>query len=91
MRSFAMRPAERPDPGDFNAVITDAIDLRRQCGAGALPLDAMLDALPPEVPLSIELRSKALRDGWPDAGERARVVATATRAWLDRHEARHRL
>jgi hypothetical protein len=42
----------------------------------------MYKALPPGIPLSIELRSKALRDGFPDPGERAKVVAEATRRWL---------
>lgn len=88
---FCDAPAERPDPADFAAVITDAIDLRRQCGAGVLPLAAILDALPAGVPLSIELRSKALRDGWPDPAERAKVVSAATRRWLDHHYIRHRL
>lgn len=79
---FCDAPAERPDPDDFDAVIIDAVDLRRQLGEGALPLDAMLDALPPALPLSIELRSRALRDAFPDAAARARSVAGATRAWL---------
>lgn len=79
---FCDAPAKRPDPADFGAVIEDAIDLREQCGHGALPLAEMYKALPPCIPLSIELRSKALRDGFPDPGERARVVAEATRRWL---------
>ena len=83
---FCDAPAERPDPADFMAVITDAIDLRRQTGDGALPLTALLDALPPAIPLSIELRSKALRDAYPDAVARARAVAVATRAWLSRED-----
>ena len=77
--------AERPDPTDFMAVITDAIDLRQQCGEGALPLADLYRALPADLPLSIELRSKRLRDEYPDAGDRARVVADATRAWLAHH------
>ncbi|MFZ4689022.1 MAG: sugar phosphate isomerase/epimerase family protein [Polymorphobacter sp.] len=84
---FCDASAIRPDPADFAAVITDAIDLRLQCGDGVLPLAAMLAALPPGVPLSIELRSKALRDAWPDADDRARFTGAATRAWLDRFEA----
>lgn len=84
---FCDAPADRPNSDDFNAVITDALDLRRQCGEGALPLAAILDALPPDVPLSIELRSKALREGYPDPSERATVVARATRAWLRRRSA----
>lgn len=80
---FCDAPADRPDPADFDAVITDAIDLREQCGAGALPLDALYRALPPGIPLSIELRSKALRDSFPDPADRARVTAQATRTWLE--------
>lgn len=79
---FCDAPGERPDPGDFTAVITDAIDLRLQAGAGQLPLEALYRALPADIPLAIELRSKALRDRYPDASERARVTAQATRAWL---------
>jgi sugar phosphate isomerase/epimerase len=79
---FCDAPAKRPDPADFDAVITDAIDLREQCGAGALPLGALYRALPAGIPLSIELRSKALRDRFPGAAERACAVAAATRAWL---------
>ena len=75
----------RPDPDDFDAVITDAIDLRLQVGEGALPLSMMLDALPDSIPLSIELRSKALRDSYPDPNERAKIVASATRSWLRKY------
>lgn len=79
---FCDAPAKRPDPNDFGAVIIDAIDLREQCGEGALPLDALYKALPDHVPLSIELRSKALRERCPDPKDRARAVAKATRHWL---------
>jgi len=79
---FCDAPTARPDPADFGAIITDAIDLREQCAEGGLPLDALYKALPPGIPLSIELRSKALRDAFPDAGERAKAVAEATRRWL---------
>ena len=82
---FCDAPAKRPDPADFDAVIVDAIDLRAQCGEGGLPLDELYASLPRNIPLSIELRSKALRDGYPDPAERARAVARATRAWLARH------
>ena len=67
---FCDAPAERPDPQDFNAVIIDAIDLRMQLGEGRLPLHAVLRALPRDIPLAIELRSKALREAYPDACER---------------------
>lgn len=79
---FCDAPAKRPDPADFTAIIEDAIDLREQCGEGALALAEIYKGLPPGIPLSIELRSKALRDSFPDPGERAKAVAQATRRWL---------
>lgn len=79
---FCDAPAKRPDPSNFDEIITDAIDLREQCGEGGLDLVAIYNALPANIPLSIELRSKALRDGFPDPGERAKAVAAATRRWL---------
>jgi sugar phosphate isomerase/epimerase len=82
---FCDAPAARPDPADFMAVITDAIDLREQCGEGGLPLADYYAALPRDIPLSIELRSKALRETHPDPADRARVTAAATRAWLAKH------
>jgi sugar phosphate isomerase/epimerase len=80
---FCDAPKERPDPGDFDAVIIDAIDLREQLGEGDLPLATLLRALPDEIPLAIELRSKALRERYPGADDRARATAAATRAWLE--------
>jgi sugar phosphate isomerase/epimerase len=84
---FCDAPAKQPDPDNFNEIITDAIDLREQCGDGGLDLAAIYNALPAHIPLSIELRSKALRDGFPDAGERAKAVAKATRRWLQENAA----
>lgn len=81
---FCDAPAMRPDPSNFDEIIVDAIDLREQCGEGGLDLAAIYNALPKDMPLSIELRSKALREGFPDAGDRAKAVAQATRAWLER-------
>lgn len=80
---FCDAPAQRPDPADFDAVIHDAINLREQCGEGALPLAALYHALPANIPLAIELRSEALRDAFPHPALRARAVADATRRWLE--------
>ena len=82
---FCDARAARPHPDDFDAVIRDAVDLREQCGEGALPLAAMLNALPSHIPLSIELRSQALREGYSDASARAAAVLQATRSWLAAH------
>jgi len=81
---FCDARAERPDPADFDAVIVDAVDLREHEGEGALDLDAIWRALPADIPLSIELRSKALRDAFPDDPTgRAKAVLGATRKWLE--------
>lgn len=82
---FCDAPARRPDPDDFDAVIVDAIDLRENCGQGALPLDRIHAALPAGIPLSIELRSRLLRERFPHPADRAREVARATRNWLLKH------
>lgn len=79
---FCDARAERPDPADFDAVITDAIDLREQCGEGVLPLAAVLEALPANIPLSLELRSAALRDAYSNPALRAKAVLDATRRWM---------
>lgn len=82
---FCDAPTKRPDLDNFDDIITDALDLRHQCGEGGLDLAAIHGALPGGIPLSIELRSRALRDSFPDAGDRAVAVAKATRRWLQEH------
>lgn len=80
---FCDARAQRPDPSDFDAVIVDAVDLREQAGEGVLPLAALLEALPPDIPLSIELRSAALREAFSHPALRAKAVADATRNYLE--------
>ncbi len=80
---FCDAPASGPQPSDVPAIIHEALDLRLMPGEGGLPLRKLLSALPPQIPLSIELRSAALREGWPDPAERARVLLNATRGWLN--------
>jgi sugar phosphate isomerase/epimerase len=79
---FCDAQAQGPLPGDAEGILREALDERLQTGEGELPLAALLSALPDGVPLSIELRSKALRDRWADPGERARATAQATRRFL---------
>jgi sugar phosphate isomerase/epimerase len=79
---FCDAPAEGPHPDDVAGIIHEAVDLRLLPGAGGLPLGALLRALPAGLPLSVELRSKALRDGFADPAERARAVLAATVAAL---------
>ena len=72
------------DTRDRAAIIEEAVDRRLLVGEGVLPLAALRDALPAALPLSVELRSKALRDGWPDPVARARAVLDATRLFMER-------
>lgn len=79
---FCDAPARGPSPQDVPAIIHEALDLRLDVGAGDLPLRALLGELPPGIPLSIEMRSRPLRDAFPDATERARALMTATRSGM---------
>lgn len=74
--------ADRPAPDDKSAIIDEAVYRRLLCGEGVLDLDGMLKALPPALPLSIEMRSQALYDAYPDGQERARALAEQTRKFL---------
>jgi sugar phosphate isomerase/epimerase len=74
--------ATGPDPTDIGAIVHEALDLRVDVGQGALPLAAILEALPADLPLSVELRSKALRDAYPDAVARASALLASTRRGL---------
>jgi sugar phosphate isomerase/epimerase len=83
---FCDAPLAGPSPGDLPAIIEEAVDLRLQAGTGGLPLGALLKAMPAGLPLSVELRSKALRLSHPDPHARARAVAAATREFLHAHD-----
>lgn len=68
---------------DLAGLLDEARNARLLPGEGVLPIAAALAALPPNVPLSIELRSRALRDTYPDPVDRARAVRKATVCWLE--------
>ena len=73
---------EAPDPSDVAAIREEALDGRLIPGEGVLPLAELLNGWPADLPLSIELRSKALRDAFPDPIARARHLRERTEAWL---------
>ena len=75
-------PDPGADPADADAILTEAIDGRVALGAGGLPIGALLDAMPQGLPVAIEERSVALREGWPDFNERAAQMLATTRAWM---------
>jgi sugar phosphate isomerase/epimerase len=60
----------------------EALHGRLLPGQGQLPLDQTLAAVP-DVPVSVELRSQALMQAFPDPTERARAVLAATRRVLE--------
>ncbi|MCX7065041.1 MAG: sugar phosphate isomerase/epimerase [Proteobacteria bacterium] len=68
---------------DYNTYLVDALDGRCAPGEGELPLRALLAALPADLPLSLEVRSKHYRDAYPDPVERARAVLIATRRFFE--------
>lgn len=75
-------PMPGADPADPDAILAEAIDGRLPLGAGGLPLDALIAALPPGLPVAIEERSRALREGWPDLRARAARLAHTSRDWF---------
>jgi sugar phosphate isomerase/epimerase len=66
-------PATAPDD-----LYTEAVDGRRVLGAGGLPVGELVEALPPDCALSMEIRSANLRSAFPDPAERARHVLHTT-------------
>jgi len=74
-------PAALPN-AEYNTYLNDAIDGRSAPGEGELPLRQLLAALPADVPLSLEVRSKRYRETYADPVERARAVLTATQRFF---------
>lgn len=75
-------PADGPAASDRVAIRAEAVDHRLGIGEGELPLVGLLAACPPSLPLSLEVRSRRLRDTYPDFAERAAVVLRQTSQWL---------
>jgi sugar phosphate isomerase/epimerase len=67
---------------EFGAYLEDALDLRSAPGEGDLPLREVLSVLPPESPLSLEVRSRRYREEFPDPADRARAILERTRKFL---------
>lgn len=60
----------------------DDRDGRLLLGEGKLPVQEFLAALPPGIPLSLEIRSQQLRARYPDAAERATAVHDNAKRFL---------
>jgi sugar phosphate isomerase/epimerase len=72
---LADAPAAAPPPEQLR---DEALYGRLLPGDGALPLAAVLDAVP-AVPVSLEIRSRTVMDAYPDPTQRAKAVLAATR------------
>jgi sugar phosphate isomerase/epimerase len=74
-------------PADAPAdAYADALDGRTTLGNGGLAIGELLDALPHDTALSMEIRSARLRSDFPDPTDRARHVLTTTTAWMAAHD-----
>ena len=73
----------RRDCGTAQAdYLEDALDLRSAPGEGELPLKALLEVLPDDCPLSLEVRSRYYRDTYPDPAARAAAIRRRTLEFL---------
>jgi sugar phosphate isomerase/epimerase len=68
---------------DYQSLLTDAVDLRSLPGEGGLPLQDVLSVLRADLPLALEIRSRQLREEFPNHVARARHVLTRARAYFD--------
>lgn len=78
--SVQLCDAKLADPGDA-AVVAEAREGRLLPGEGELPLLDFLNALPPNIPMSVEVPTSATHPSW-DAHERAQRASAASRAVL---------
>ena len=67
---------------DQPSLLTDALDLRSAPGEGELPLGALLQALPADVALSLEVRSRHYRETYKDPVIRAAKLLEQTNKFL---------
>ena len=68
------------DPDDY---FVDAIDGRLAPGEGSIPVAEMARALPPDLPISLEIRSRHYREQYPDPLERARAILERAQAFFN--------
>ena len=64
----------------------DAMDCRVMPGEGALPAVEFMKALPAELPLSLEIRGKALREAFPDINDRARHMLGSAQRFFQTYD-----
>lgn len=78
---------DMPDRGivmDYHAYLTDALDGRLAPGEGAVPLAEMMAALPADLPVSLEIRSRHYRETYRDPVARAIAIREKTEAFYQK-------
>ena len=68
---------------DSELYLEDALDGRLAPGEGKLPLRELMEVLPDNIPLSLEVRSSQYRDNYPDPVERAKLIRERTYSFLN--------
>lgn len=66
----------------LEGVLEDALFLRELLGEGELPLKDVLQAVDGSLPISLEIRSRALMEKFPKLQDRANVVFQSTQQFL---------
>jgi sugar phosphate isomerase/epimerase len=76
-------PAVGPAPvTEGDPFVVEALDGRSSPGDGGLDLHAFVAGFPADTPMSLEIRSRALRDNFPNPLDRARHIINRTNGWL---------
>lgn len=78
---------DKPPGTTIPDLLEEAVHGRLLPGEGGLPLGAFMKVISPDAPLSPEIRSRALREGYPDIVARAAAIAQSTRRFLERASA----
>jgi len=73
----------------FEGALDDALHSRRLLGEGELPLEAILQVVSADIPLSLEIRSRQLNDQFPNLQARASAVFKNAREFFRVLELRH--
>lgn len=71
-------PARVQPITDVNEYLDLARNGRTMPGEGSLPLVELMEALPPNIPICVEVLSQHYRETYPDPVERARVIRECT-------------
>ena len=77
---------EKLEDQSYEGILEDAVFLRKLLGEGQLPLEEILQAVDTDLPLSLEIRSRALTEQYPNLQDRANAVYKSTQQFLNSME-----